>query len=337
MRTSMRRRLPTLTPRAYQRVTEIALAALTLIVFTGAAVRLTGSGLGCPDWPKCYGGVAPPLETHAWIEYGNRVVSGFVGLAAVAAGGLAFRRRPFRRDLARLGVLLPLGVVGQIVLGGFTVRNHLAPGFVMGHFALSMLILVAAASLAWRARHEPGEGTRVLDRGSVWAVRALLPIGALTIFLGTVATASGPHAGGAGTGDTIDRLEWRGLGTLDWAIHRHGMIASVLGVAVVAVYLWLRRRGAPDEVRRPLAVVAVLLAAQGAVGGLQYALELPAEIVWLHVALAVLTWLALIWSTAAAGRPAPASVPLPAAAEEPAEPAAAHVGAVLGGSRRVVR
>jgi heme a synthase len=333
----MRRRLPTLTPRAYQRVTEVALGALTLIVFTGAAVRLTGSGLGCPDWPKCYGGVAPPLETHAWIEYGNRVVSGFVGLAAVAAGALAFRRRPFRRDLARLGVLLPLGVVGQIVLGGFTVRNHLAPGFVMGHFALSMLILVAAASLAWRARHEPGDRPPVLDRGSVWAVRALLPLGALAIFFGTVATAAGPHAGGAGTGDTIDRLEWKGLATLDWAIHQHGTIASVLGVAVVGVYLWLRRRGAPDDVRRPVAIVAVLIAVQGAVGGIQYALEVPAEIVWVHVALAVLTWLALLWSVAAAGQPASASVPLPAAPEEAAEPAPAHVGAVLGGSRRVVR
>jgi cytochrome c oxidase assembly protein subunit 15 len=331
----MRRPLPTLTPRAYQRVAEVALAALTLIVLTGAAVRLTGSGLGCPDWPKCYGGVAPPLETHAWIEYGNRVVSGFVGLAAVAAGALAFRRRPFRRDLARLGVLLPVGVLGQIVLGGFTVRNHLAPGFVMGHFALSMLILVAAATLAWRARHEPGERLRALDRGSVWAVRALLALGALAIFFGTVATAAGPHAGGAGTGDTIDRLEWKGLGTLDWAIHQHGTIASVLGVAVVGVYLWLRRRGAPADVLRPVAVAAILIAAQGAVGGIQYALEVPAEIVWVHVALAVLTWLALLWSTAAAGQPA--SVPLPAAAEEAAEPPAAHVGAVLGGSRRVVR
>jgi cytochrome c oxidase assembly protein subunit 15 len=331
------RRLPTLTPRAYQRVAEIALGALTLIVFTGAAVRLTGSGLGCPDWPKCYGGVAPPLETHAWIEYGNRLISGMVGLAAVAAGVLAFRRRPFRRDLARLGVLLPLGVVGQAVLGGFTVRNHLAPGFVMGHFALSMLILVAAVALAWRARYEPGERPRTLDRTSVWAVRALLPVGALTIFFGTAATAAGPHAGGAGTGDTIDRLEWKGLGTLDWAIHQHGRIASVLGVAVVGVYLLLRRRGAPAEALRPVAFTAILIAAQGAVGGIQYALEVPAEIVWVHVVLAALTWLGLLWSTASAGRPAPASVPLPAAAEEAAQPPPAHVGAVLGGSRRVVR
>src|SRR5215217_379545 len=235
----MLRRLPTLTPAAYQRVAEIALAALTLIVFTGAAVRLTGSGLGCPDWPKCYGGVAPPLETHAWIEYGNRVLSGLVGLAAVAAGALAFRRRPFRRDLARLGVLLPLGVVGQAVLGGFTVRYHLAPGFVMGHYALSMLILVAAVALAWRTRHEPGEHPRRLDRRAVWAVRGLLPLAALTIFFGTAATAAGPHAGGAGTGDTIDRLEWEGASTLSWAIHQHGRVGSGLGCGGGAGWVWV--------------------------------------------------------------------------------------------------
>src|SRR3954451_22179406 len=306
----MLRRLPTLTPAAYQRVAEVALAALTLIVFTGAAVRLTGSGLGCPDWPKCYGGVAPPLETHAWIEYGNRLISGFVGLAAVAAGVLAFRRRPFRRDLAVRGVLLPLGVVSQAVLGGFTVRNHLAPGFVMAHFALSMLILIAAATLAWRARHEPGERPRSNDRPSVWAVRALLPLGALTIFAGTAATAAGPHAGGAGTGDVINRLEWKGAETLYWPIHQHARIASVFGVAAVAVWFLLRRRGADPQARRAMTVACVLLATQGAVGGIQYALHLPSEIVWVHVALAATTWLSLLWAVFAAGRLAPAAAPV---------------------------
>src|SRR5215207_328493 len=259
----------TLSPTQYRQVAELALVFLTLIVFTGAAVRLTGSGLGCPDWPKCYGKVAPPLETHAVIEYGNRILSGFVGLAAVAAGVLAFRRRPFRRDLARIGMLLPLGVMGQAVLGGFTVRNHLAPGFVMGHFALSMLLLIAAAALAWRARWEPGERPPSADRLAVWAVRALLPLGALTIFVGTAATAAGPHAGGAGTGDEIDRLEWKGADTLDWAIHQHGRIAAVLGVAAVAVWLLLRARRADPDARRAMTLACVLLAAQGAVGGIQ--------------------------------------------------------------------
>jgi len=311
--TALRR---TLTPRQYRQVAEVALVFLTLIVFTGAAVRLSGSGLGCPDWPKCYGKVAPPLETHAFIEFGNRILSGFVGLAAVAAGLLAFRRRPFRRDLALIGVLLPLGVVGQAVLGGFTVRNHLAPGFVMGHFGLSMLILIAAAALVWRARHEPGDRPPATDRLAVWAVRALLPLGALTIVVGTAATAAGPHAGGAGTGDEIDRLEWRGEDTLDWAIHQHGRIATVLGVAAVAVWLLLRRRGADPELRRAMTVACVLLGVQGAVGGIQFMLELPAEIVWIHVALAACTWLALLWAVMAAGRLAPERVPAPGTAAE---------------------
>src|SRR5215216_3081047 len=194
----------TVTPSQYRHVAELALVLLTLIVFTGAAVRLTGSGLGCPDWPKCFGGVAPPLKTHAVIEYGNRILSGLVGLAAVAAGALAWRRRPFRRDLALIGLLLPLGVVGQAVLGGFTVRNHLAPGFVMGHYALSMLILIAGAALAWRARFEPDELPRSTDRVAVWSVRGLLALGAVAILAGTAATAAGPHAGGAGSGDEID-------------------------------------------------------------------------------------------------------------------------------------
>src|SRR5512133_281194 len=97
----------TISPRAYRRLTYVALASLALIVFTGAAVRLSGSGLGCPDWPKCNGGYVAPLETHAWIEYGNRLFSGLVGAICIAAGVLAFRRRPFRRDLAVLGTLLP--------------------------------------------------------------------------------------------------------------------------------------------------------------------------------------------------------------------------------------
>ena len=209
-------------------------------------------------------------------------------------------------------------MLGQAVLGGFTVRNHLAPGFVMAHYALSMLILIAAVALAWRARYEPGERPRSTDRVSVWAVRALLGLGAVTIFVGTAATAAGPHAGGAGTGDEIDRLEWKGADTLDWAIQQHGRIASVLGVAAVAVWFLLRRRQADAQVRRAVTVACVLLAAQGVVGAVQYRLELPAELVWLHVALAACLWLALLWATAAAGRLAAA--PEPAAPTPAAQP-----------------
>src|SRR6202521_3724064 len=148
----MRARLA-VTPSQYRKVAYLTLAALTLIVLTGAAVRLTGSGLGCPDWPKCYGKALPPISTHALIEFGNRALSGLVGVMTVIAAVLAFTRRPFRRDLAWLGLSLPLGVVAQAVLGGFTVREHLAPGFVMAHFGLSMLLLIAAVALTWKSAH----------------------------------------------------------------------------------------------------------------------------------------------------------------------------------------
>ena len=104
-------------------------------------MRLTGSGLGCPDWPKCYGGTVPPLDTHAVIEYGNRLLTGFVGFAVIAASVLAWFRAPYRWHLALFGALLPLGVIGQAILGALVVKYHLAPGLVMCHFILSMLLL----------------------------------------------------------------------------------------------------------------------------------------------------------------------------------------------------
>src|SRR5438067_8564113 len=132
------------TPTQYRRVAYVTLASLTLIVLSGAAVRLTDSGLGCENWPKCGGTVLPPISSHALIEFGNRAISGVVGVIAVAAWALAYFRRPYRRDLMCIALALPLGVLAQAVLGGFTVRGHLAPGFVMCHFGLSLSILIAA-------------------------------------------------------------------------------------------------------------------------------------------------------------------------------------------------
>jgi heme a synthase len=299
------------TPSQYRRVSYLTLGALTLIVLTGAAVRLTGSGLGCPNWPKCGGSALPPLSTHALIEFGNRAISGIVGVMTVIAAVLAYTRRPFRRDLAWLALTLPLGVLAQAVLGGFTVEQHLAPGFVMGHFALSMIVLVAAVALAWRATHEPGSRPRSNDRVGVWSVRALAPLGALTIFVGTAATAAGPHAGGS-PGQRIHRLHFKGADTLLWVIHRHATIAALFGVAVIGVWLLRRRRGAAQDALEPVTVLAVLLAAQGLVGSVQYELSLPTDIVWVHVALATLSWVTLLWAVAAAGRLVPRTAVVPA-------------------------
>jgi heme A synthase len=200
-----------ISPQLYATVSLVALGALALIVLTGAGVRLTGSGLGCPDWPKCYGGTTPPLETHAVIEYGNRLLTGFVGFAVIAASVLAWFRVPFRWHLAFFGALLPLGVIGQAILGALVVKYHLAPGLVMSHFILSMLLLDASFALAWCSRYEPWERRRSSDRLGVWSVRALIPLGQLTIAAGTVATASGPHAG-AHAGQLVHRFQDPGMG-----------------------------------------------------------------------------------------------------------------------------
>jgi heme a synthase len=307
---SVRDRLA-VTPVEYRRVADATLAALTLIVFTGAAVRLTGSGLGCPNWPKCGGSALPPLSTHALIEFGNRAVSGIVGVMTVVAAVLAFTRRPFRRDLAWLALTLPLGVLAQAVLGGLTVDEKLAPGFVMAHFGLSMIILIGAVALAWRSRYEIGARPRSNDRTSVWSVRALAPFAALTIFAGTATTAAGPHAGGS-PGQRIHRLHFKGEDTLTWMVHRHATIAAVFGIAVIGVWLLRRRRGASEDALEPLTVLGVLLAAQGLVGSVQYELKLPTDMVWVHVALATFSWLAVLWAVAAAGVLVPRRQPVPA-------------------------
>jgi cytochrome c oxidase assembly protein subunit 15 len=315
----------TVTPAQYLRVAYVALGALTLIVLTGAAVRLTGSGLGCPTWPKCYGNVYPPLNTHAVIEFSNRLITVPVSIAAGLAWLGALRRRPYRRDLMWLGALLPLGVIGQAVLGGFTVKGALDYGWVMGHFALSMLILVAATVLVWRAGrsagrsligggHEPQQGAEAAgteqgtppwaapfaDPALVRSVRALVGLGALTIFAGTAATAAGPHAGGS-PGQKINRLSFDGRGTMDFVIHRHAEIAFVFSLAAVGVWWLARARAAGPVVQRPLTVLCVLLAVQGVVGLDQYETHLPTELVWVHVCLACLTWLATLWAACAAG------------------------------------
>jgi cytochrome c oxidase assembly protein subunit 15 len=308
----MRARLQ-ISPERYFVVAAVALVALVLIVFTGAAVRVTGSGLGCPDWPNCYedGRLVAELNSHAWIEFGNRLLSGFVGVAAIAAGLLVFVRKPFRRDLAWLGVALPVGVLCQGILGGLTVWYGLAPGFVMSHYLLSMVILVAAGVLAWRARpayeRESG-GPPAADRATTRAVWGLAVLGALTIVVGTAATASGPHAGGSGTGDVVHRLDFQGADTLGWLIDRHSALAAALGLLAVATWWLARQRQAGAGLRKRLTRICLLLALQGVLGIVQYRLELPAEIVWVHVALATLLWVGLVLAAVQVGSPTAAAV-----------------------------
>jgi heme a synthase len=305
----------TLSLRSYRWVAYAALATLVLIVFSGAGVRLTGSGLGCPSWPDCSGTFVPELDTHVWIEYGNRLFSTVVGAACIAAGVLAFRVRPLRRDLLWPGALLAGGVLAQGILGGFTVLLHLSWQVVIAHYLLSMTLLVAGAVLVWRVRRPPDVRSPAGDRLVVLGTRVLVVYGGIVIVAGTLATAAGPHAGGAGTGDVVERLDAWGAGTLKSLILLHGHMATAMGI--VAVLLWglARYRRAGRELMRPLTAVCVLMAVQGVVGLIQYHNALPAEVVWVHASLPAVLWTVLVWSWVATGslaavaaEPAPARV-----------------------------
>ena len=205
-------------------------------------------------------------------------------------------------------------MIGQAILGALVVKYHLAPGLVMSHFILSMMLLDAAFALAWCSRYEPWERRRSSDRLGVWAVRALIPFGQLTIAAGTVATAAGPHAG-AHAGQLVHRFTFEGAKTLEWVVQRHAAIAAVYGLVAIGVWFLLRRPGGDRRAVKPLTVVLGLLALQGVVGGLQWYLKLPTEIVWVHVALATCNWLAMLWTVAAAGRLEPQGDPAAAGGE----------------------
>jgi heme a synthase len=298
----------TLSLRAYRWVAYAALATLVLIVFSGAGVRLTGSGLGCPSWPDCSGTFVPELDTHVWIEYGNRLFSTLVGGACIAAGVLAYRVRPRRDDLLRPAALLAAGVIAQGLLGGLTVILHLSWQVVIAHYLLSMTLLVAGAVLVWRVRRPAGAAPPG-DRLVIVATRVLVVYGAVVIVAGTFATAAGPHAGGAGTGDVVERLDAWGAGTLKSLILLHGHMATAMGVVAVALWGFALHRRAGGALMRALTAVCMLIAVQGILGLVQYHNALPAEVVWLHASLPAVLWTVLVWSWVAAGSLAVAPEP----------------------------
>jgi cytochrome c oxidase assembly protein subunit 15 len=301
--TALRERYP-VSPERYRQFAWAALIALTVIVFTGAAVRLTGSGLGCPTWPKCSdSSLYTSLNTHGVIEFGNRMLTGVVSATAILAFVGALLRDPYRRDLVRISALLPLGVIAQAALGGGTVLYGLSPSWVMAHFALSMIVLIAAVWLVREASREPNDPPPApTDRLAGRATLALIPLAFITIVAGTAATGAGPHAGGEGTHDKVVRIDFKGSDTLNFLIHIHGALATLLGLSALAVTWRAWRRNAGRPLLEPLVVLCALIASQGLIGSVQYSMHLPTEIVWFHVATATLTWLAVLWAGFRVGR-----------------------------------
>ena len=262
-------------------------ALLTLqagLVLTGGAVRLTGSGLGCPTWPECTTGSYTPVphqaegQLHAWIEFGNRLLTFALFAAAIAVlAHVLFTRR---RDLRILALGQLLGILGQGVLGGITVLTNLHPLPVAGHLLLSIILIAGAASIYDR-RESPI--TRLAPQEKLIANLSLIHIFLtfIVIVLGTLVTGSGPHAG-----DLKARRFGFDIRTVAW-IHADAVIA-LLGLTLA---LYIATRTNPVH-RRRIAIFAIIALSQGAIGYIQYFTGIPEIIVAAHLLGATLVWIA---------------------------------------------
>lgn len=267
------------TPERYRKIAAVALLALVFIVLTGVSVRLTGSGLGCPDWPTCDGSrvVSEFRDTPEIIEFVNRMITGVVSVAVAAAVLGARRRTPYRRDLVLLAWGLVAGVAAQIVLGGVTVLLELTPPAVMGHFLLSMVLVANAVVLHHRAGEADGGRRRpdvpATTRRLGWALVALT---GLVLLAGTAVTGTGPHGGDP----DVDRLPF----AIREVVRLHAGLAWVLTAILLLVMVRTRRGG----------LVLAAVAAQITLGYVQYANGVPEILVGLHVLGATLVWITVL-------------------------------------------
>ena len=271
-------------PDRYLRVVLIGGILLTLIIFTGAAVRLTESGLGCEDWPTCDGEkIVPELNFHGWVEFGNRLLSGVVAIGTIAAVLWARRREPRRPDLIRWAWYLVAGVVAQVIVGGITVLVDLHPLLVSTHFLLSILLLWMVVVLWFKATGGIGRPEPLVDAPTVRHSLGLIAVATALLVTGTVVTGSGPNSGDF----RADRFNL----DLTWAARIHAVMAWVTLAVMVTLALRLVRAGRPVSTVSPAIIAAV---AQGGVGYLQYGIGVPPGLVMVHIVGAVAVWLLVL-------------------------------------------
>jgi heme a synthase len=273
--------------RTFRLVTGVALGSLCVIIFTGALVRLTGSGLGCVDWPQCNESKFIDVSTgHTFIEQANRLFTGFVSASVILAVLTAHRARPRRRDLITLAWLLVAGVLMQVVIGGIVVLTGLNPYANMAHFLVSMVLIAIALLLYRRAGvARPIQWFRTFPRQLVNMVRVLFLLGVIAVVTGTVVTATGPHAGGE------DAVRF-GFDLSDVA-RIHG-ISVVATVATLVFLLWkLRNSSDMTDHRDSLVMLGYVAVAQGIVGYSQYLTGVPVFLVGVHIIGATAFFLAL--------------------------------------------
>jgi cytochrome c oxidase assembly protein subunit 15 len=279
---------PRVRPERYSQVAAAALAMLCIIVLSGSMVRLTGSGLGCDDWPNCNSQKFVDVSsTHAAIEQLNRLFTGLVSLSVVLAVLMAYFRVPRRRDLVLLAWSLVAGVAAQIVIGGIVVLTGLHPLWNMAHFLVSMVLVTCAFLLERSSRLASVSRTwRTVPQGLRRVHAFLLGAAAVAITTGTVVTATGPHAGD----ENAERL---GFELRDVA--RVHSTSVIICVALLAWLMWHSARMQGSDVaslRQALGTFAFVAVLQGAIGYAQYFTGVPVLLVGLHIAGATAFWLA---------------------------------------------
>lgn len=277
-------------PRIVQRAAAIAVLMSVVIVVTGGAVRLTGSGLGCDTWPKCTDDSLIVTEAqgfHGAVEFGNRMLT-YVLCAAVGGVILAARSaKPWRRSLTKLGWTQFGLVMGNAVLGGITVLTGLNPYSVAGHFLLATTLL-AVTTITWQRTREGDGAPRPRVPGPVRKLSwALIATTLVLIAAGTVVTGSGPHAG--------DKSEIKRM-PFDWATtaHVHAIAAWLVCALGVAMWLVLRVVDAPADTRARARDLLVVLLAQGAIGYVQFFTSLPEVLVAVHMLGSCLVWISVL-------------------------------------------
>ncbi len=263
-----------------RRALVVNLVLEVLIVVTGGTVRLTGSGLGCPTWPRCTPASMVPVAHqaqgfHTFIEFGNRMLTPVVSIAALLVIVAIWRWAPQRRDLRRLAFLPLAGVLLQAVVGGITVRAKLNPTVVSLHFLASMVLIVLSAYLLRRAGEGDGPA-RPLVRSEVgwvsWLASVMLGV---VLVLGTIVTGTGPHAG-----DIDVRRYPIDPRTISW-LHADSVMLFI-GLCA-ATWLAVRLSPGAESASRPWLVVIAVALAQGLIGFVQYFTGLPVAVVLAHM------------------------------------------------------
>jgi cytochrome c oxidase assembly protein subunit 15 len=299
--------LPTaFSPAAISRLALANVVANGAIIVTGGVVRLTGSGLGCPTWPRCTEEsfvTTPELAGHGVIEFGNRLLT-FV-LTAVAVALLVAVLRSPRRDLRPLAVLAFLGIPAQAAIGGVTVLTGLNPWTVAIHFLVSV-VLTAVATVLWLRSREPGVGRPLVRRPIALLVGGIAAVTAAVLVLGTIVTGSGPHSGDVDGNDvpTGDRMGF----DIELVSQLHADVVFLLVGLTIALLVALYATDSPGRVRRAARDLLVVQLLQGVIGFVQYFTHLPVVLVLLHMLGAVLVTVftaRLVWSVRGPASEAP--------------------------------